>query len=283
MTLNQCLLYRILLSFFPLFLLCVNASAFSVQVQPEKVHPGDVLVLKINSGESASAQAEFLNEPAPFHMVENGMLLAFLPVDINTVPKQYEIRVTRGPAQFTTAIQVMPREFKTIHLTVPEEKVTLSHEDQRRVNAEYALQNKIWDRKTSVAWSGRFAEPTSTETSTEFGVKRIFNKKRTSVHRGMDFRGKTGAPVKAINSGTVILSQELFYGGNTLVVDHGMGLYSVYMHMSGFNVSKGDNVLKEQILGFVGSSGRVSGPHLHLSVKLGGVSVNPESLFKLKL
>ena len=99
----------------------------------------------------------------------------------------------------------------------------------------------------------------------------------------MDFRGKTGAPVKAVNSGTVVLSQDLFYGGNTLVVDHGMGLYSVYMHMSGFNAKNGDKVLKEQVVGFVGSSGRATGPHLHLSVKLNGLSVNPESLFKLEL
>jgi murein DD-endopeptidase MepM/ murein hydrolase activator NlpD len=81
----------------------------------------------------------------------------------------------------------------------------------------------------------------------------------------------------------VVLSKDLFYGGNTLIVDHGTGLYSVYMHLSRFNAKEGSSVEKGQTVGFVGSSGRATGPHLHLSVKLNGFSVNPESLFKLEL
>ena len=99
----------------------------------------------------------------------------------------------------------------------------------------------------------------------------------------MDFRGREGTPVKALNSGTVVFNKDLFYGGNTLIVDHGMGLYSVYMHLSKFTASKGEKVTKGQTVGLVGMSGRATGPHLHLSVKLQGVSVNPESLFKLEL
>ena len=283
MTLRRRLLYRVLLSFLPLFFVSAGASAFSVQVQPKDVQPGDIFVLTIAGEESASVQAEFLHEPVHFHTVEHGTLIAFVPVDINTAPKTYTIGVTLGEETYKPEITVLPYTFKTIHLTVSEEKVTLSPEDQKRVEREFQLQKKIWERKTTIAWSGRFIKPTGTETSTEYGVKRIFNKKRTSVHRGMDFRGKTGAPVRAVNAGTVVLSRELFYGGNTLVVDHGMGLYSIYMHMSGFKVREGDSVQKEQVVGFVGSSGRATGPHLHLSVKLSGVSINPESLFRLKL
>ena len=283
MTLKQCLLYIILLSFFTLLFLSTSDSAVSVQVQPEEVHPGDVFILTLNSGGIAAAEAEFLNEAIDFHPVDSGMLIAFAPVDIKTAPKKYIIRITHGKEHYSAEINVVPFEFRTIHLTVSEEKVTLSPKSQKRVDKEYALQKKIWGRKTSIAWNGQFTKPTGTEISTEYGVKLIFNKKRTSIHRGMDFRGKTGAPVTAVNSGTVVLSQDLFYGGNTLVVDHGMGLYSVYMHLSEFKVREGDKVIKEQVVGFVGSSGRATGPHLHLSVKLGGLSVNPESLFKLKL
>ncbi len=282
MTLKRCLLYIILLSFFSLFFVSASASAFSVQVQPEKVYPGDILLLKLDGGESASAQSAFFDEPINFHAVENGMLIAFVPIDMNTVPQQYEIRITQGREQVTTAIKVIPHEFKTIHLTVSEEKVTLSPESQKRVDREYLLQQKIWNKQTSIAWKGQFSRPTETETSTEYGVRRIFNKKRTSIHRGIDFRGKTGLPVKAVNAGTIVLCQDLFYGGNTLVVDHGMGLYSIYMHLSKFNVSAGNKVDKGQVVGFVGSSGRATGPHLHMSVKLRGVSVNPESLFMLE-
>lgn len=283
MTLKRCPLYRAFIFFALLFFLSADVSAFSVQVQPEAVHPGDVFILQTDGGENVSAETEFLRAPIPFHTTEKGKFIAIVPVDINTAPKEYPIHVSRGATRITIDITVTPREVRTVHLTVPEEKVTLSPEDQKRVDREYLLQVKIWGRLTPPAWSSSFSRPTDTETSTEFGVKRIFNKKRTSVHRGMDFRGKTGEPVRAINSGTVVLSQELFYGGNTLVIDHGMGLYSVYMHMSGFRVREGEEVIKGQEVGSVGSSGRVTGPHLHLSVKLNGVSVDPESLFRLDL
>jgi murein DD-endopeptidase MepM/ murein hydrolase activator NlpD len=107
------------------------------------------------------------------------------------------------------------------------------------------------------------------------------NEKKTSVHGGMDYKGETGTPVKAVNSGRIVLNEELFFGGNTLIIDHGMGLFSVYMHLSEFRVSKDEKVLKGQIIGLVGMSGRATGPHLHLGVKLHGTNVNPLSLFKL--
>jgi murein DD-endopeptidase MepM/ murein hydrolase activator NlpD len=275
-------IYRIFIAVF-LLTSSVYASVVSVQVQPGAVHPGDIFALSIGSGGSALAQAEFLHDPVQFHTVKNGDLIAFVPVDINTAPGQYPVYITRGADRLRAEIKLVPREVRTIHLTVSEEKVTLSPADQKRVDREFQLQKNIWEGDTPASWNGQFLKPTGTETSTEFGVKRIFNNKRTSVHRGIDFRGKTGAPVRAINAGTVVLSRELFYGGNTLIIDHGMGLYSVYMHMSGFKVREGEKVTKAQVVGLVGSSGRVTGPHLHLSVKLNGVSVDPESLFKLKL
>jgi murein DD-endopeptidase MepM/ murein hydrolase activator NlpD len=137
-------------------------------------------------------------------------------------------------------------------------------------------------QNTEKTWNRNFIAPTDTELSEVFGVKRIMNEKKTSIHRGVDYRGKKGTPVRAINAGTVALNDDLFFGGLTLVVDHGMGLYSIYMHLSKFNVSAGDKVDKGKVVGFIGSSGRSTGPHLHMSVKLGGVSVNPESFFKLE-
>jgi murein DD-endopeptidase MepM/ murein hydrolase activator NlpD len=232
---------------------------------------------------NASAKAEFLDTTINFHPAPNNRLIALVPVDINTSPQKYSVLVTYGGGRQTLTVAVRSHDFKTIKLTLPEGKVTLSPENQKRAVKEATRLRSIWPQNTSKAWEGRFVIPTSTEISTVFGVRRIMNEKRTSVHRGIDLRGKTGAPVRAINSGRVILTDDLFFGGNTLIIDHGMGLYSVYMHLSKFNMSKGKNVSKDQVIGFVGSSGRATGPHLHMSVKLNGVSVNPESLFKLEL
>ncbi len=260
-----------------------HVLAFHVMVTPETVSPGDIFLLQTAAGPYTSASAEFMGKTIKLHRTENNRLLAFVPVDVNTTPSKYNLLVNVGEDTFPSTVTVQSKEFETIHLTLPEGKVTLSPENQKRAADEAELLNNIWKLNNDKKWNGGFSKPLSTEISTEFGVKRIMNKKKTSVHRGMDFRGKEGTPVKSLNAGTVVLNKDLFYGGNTLIIDHGMGLYAVYMHLSEFRAAKGDKVAKGQTVGLVGMSGRATGPHLHLSVKLNGVSVNPESLFKLEL
>lgn len=257
--------------------------AFKVTVIPREVIPGDVFIIKVETDGTKSAMAEFMGSKINLYPLNENHLLAIVPVDIDITPGKYGIDITEGEDRHKTEIIVRQHEFKTIKLTLPEGKVTLSPEDEERAAREAELLNKIWPEITSPAWNGQFTSPVNSEVSTGFGVKRIMNEKKTSVHKGTDFRGETGAPVKAINSGTIVLTEDLFFGGNTLIVDHGMGLYSIYMHLSKFGVSKGEKVSKSQIIGSIGSTGRASGPHLHMSVRLNGMSINPESLFKLEL
>jgi murein DD-endopeptidase MepM/ murein hydrolase activator NlpD len=266
-----------------IFFSAADSYAFKVELRPAEVIPGDVFLVTVQTESTDNVSAKFLKKQIVFSSFEENTFIALVPVDINTAPDTYLLRVQQGEEEQSVYIRVRSHEFETIKLTLPEGKVTLSPENQKRAEREYLLLKKIWPKASELSWKGRFTVPLDTEISTVFGVKRIMNEKKTSVHRGTDFRGKTGTPVRAINSGTVVLSEDLFYGGNTLIVDHGMGLYSVYMHLSEFIVSKNDAVLKKQVIGFVGSSGRVTGPHLHLSVKLNGVSVNPGSLFDLDL
>jgi len=269
--------------FIILLLIPAHALALNISVTPETVSPGDLFLVQAEVDHKQPANAEFQGNTIKMHPSDNGQLIAFVPVDVNTSPGNYKITVNNGKRELTSIVKIESKEFETIHLTLPEGKVTLNPENQKRANEEAVLLKKIWPVNNGIQWNGKFSKPLSTETSTEFGVKRIMNKKKTSVHRGMDFRGKEGTPVKSLNAGTVVLNKDLFYGGNTLIIDHGMGLYSVYMHLSEFKASKGDKVAKGQTVGLVGMSGRATGPHLHLSVKLNGVSVNPESLFNLEL
>ena len=125
--------------------------------------------------------------------------------------------------------------------------------------------------------------PLDNEIAMQYGVRRIINNTTESIHRGIDIRGRDGEDVRASNSGKVILAAELFFGGNTLVLDHGMGIFTIYMHLSKFNSKSGENVLKGDVIGFVGSTGRSTGPHLHFGIKAQELSVNPESFAKLKL
>ncbi len=123
--------------------------------------------------------------------------------------------------------------------------------------------------------------PLENETSTLFGTKRILNKKRVSVRKGLDIKGEE--EVKASNSGRVVLAEELFFGGNTIILDHGQGIYTIYMHLAEFNITPEDIISKGDVIGFEGSSGRSTGPHLHFGVKVLNINTNPISLVKLNL
>ncbi len=276
------LFYRAFFAAVVALLLLATPQAYAVDIYPAEVIPGDVFLLTIQGEAGSSAQAEFRGNTIKFFPADGGLLIALVPVDVNTPPDKYTVSVTHGEDTQVLNLTVKSHKFKTVKLTLPEGKVTLNPENQKRAVKEAMRLNKIWPEQTGKVWSSGFTDPTGTEVSEVYGVKRIMNEKKTSVHRGMDYRGKTGTPVMSINSGAVVLTDDLFYGGNTLIVDHGMGLYSVYMHLSKFKASKGDSVSKGQVIGLIGSSGRATGPHLHMSVKLNGVSVNPESLLKLK-
>ncbi len=275
--------YKLLSAVSFILLTCIDSYALEAVATPREVKPGDAFLLTVEAAPAPRAEAVFRGKKIPLYAAPDNRLVALVPVGIDTPPGRYDVTVKRGDGEIKAPVTVMPHRFRTIKLTLPEEKVTLSPENLKRAAREAARLKKIWPETTARVWAGRFVPPTDTEVTEVFGVKRIMNEKKTSVHRGMDFRGKTGTPVRAINSGRVVLEDELFFGGNTLIIDHGTGLYSVYMHLSRFNVKEGEEVSAGQIIGFIGSSGRVTGPHLHMSVRLSGVSVNPESLFALRL
>lgn len=263
------------------------SQAFQAEVLPDSVNPGDVLLIKVRAETTALPELGFLNKKFPFYLsfypVDERNFVALVPVDMDTPAGEYTVTIKNGEEIKLVSIKVRAYEFPESHLTLPEEKVTLSPEDQMRADKEGEMLQALWGLETPWAWSGRFMPPLDTELSAVFGVRRIMNGKKNSTHKGVDYRGKIGTPVRAINSGKVVLSEDLFYGGNTLIIDHGMGLYSIYMHLSEFNISKGQQIDRGDIVGLVGKTGRASGPHLHISVRLRGVSVNPVALLNLEL
>jgi murein DD-endopeptidase MepM/ murein hydrolase activator NlpD len=119
--------------------------------------------------------------------------------------------------------------------------------------------------------------------SDSFGTRRVFNGKLVSVHRGIDFRAKSGSPVLAANSGEVVLARELFYEGNCVIIDHGEQFMTVYMHLSRLEVAEGQKVTKGQEIGLSSATGRATGPHLHMGVRWEGAYLDPASLLSLTL
>jgi murein DD-endopeptidase MepM/ murein hydrolase activator NlpD len=156
-------------------------------------------------------------------------------------------------------------------------------ETLKRIDQEKAAKTEAYNATSPHAlWSGSFTQPLDSLITETFGVRRVFNGQLLSEHHGVDFRAAPGTPVLAANSGRVVFARELFYEGNCVILDHGQGLSTIYMHFSKFAVHEGDRVERGQKLGESGATGRVTGPHLHVSVLWRGVALDLLSLTALK-
>jgi murein DD-endopeptidase MepM/ murein hydrolase activator NlpD len=281
-TFNKLIFPMVLLLF--LLLLNTQASAYRVSVSPPEINPGDAFVVKVEeAGNPDKPSAVFNRKKLHFSSCGYGCFIAIGSAEVNAEPGVHSVLLALDGKKTNLDITVKQGEFPTVHLTLPPGKVFLNPKDQERANREAIKLKKIWPVISDRFWEGKFIKPIDNEISTVFGVKRIMNKKKTSLHRGVDIRGKSGEAIHAFNRGKVVLAEELFYGGNTLVLDHGLGIYSIYMHLSKIAVEENDMVPKGQVVGYVGMSGRATGPHLHFGVKVQSTNANPLSLMELDL
>lgn len=209
--------------------------------------------------------------------------------DLGTQPGNYDLVLTAvlpggRVAHLTKSITVAPGDFKTGDITVPENYVNPSDAEQKQIAGDDVLKRRAWAHSSPrPLWSGDFAKPVPAASTPSFGESRILNEERTSLHTGTDFPVKEGTPVVVSNSGTVVLTRDLFYEGNCVIVDHGQDLFTVYMHLSRIDVREGDKIEKGARLGLSGASGRVTGPHVHMGVRWSGGWLDPVQLLALTL
>ncbi len=216
---------------------------------------------------------------------------ALAGVSLETNPGTYAIELqgetTAGQTiSFEKKIRVQRQRYprRVVPLAVPGHFTAPSPEDLRQI--EQDKQTKAEAFKTvspEREWKGSFAAPVDAEISDVFGSVRVFNGTAQRPHEGLDFRVPSGTSVAAVNSGRVLLARPLFFEGNCVVIDHGQGLLTLYLHLSKFFVKEGDDVNKGQPIGLSGGTGRATGPHLHLAVRWQGVYLNPQVLLKLNL
>ena len=260
------------------------ADAFQVRVEPHTVESGDPFLIRIiGLDKELYPEASFAGRTLSFVRCGEDCSAAIGAADVTLKPGRYKITVSSGKKKKRVYITVRHYAAPVIHIALPPDKATLSPGDEERVVREEYLLKTLWKEQTDKMWKGSFELPLQNGISAQFGVKRIINKEKISFHRGIDIRGGKGEEVRASNNGTIVLSEDLFFGGNTLIVSHGMGIFTVYMHLDRFCRNAGEKVLKGDIIGFVGSTGRSTGPHLHFGVKVQDASVNPVAFTKLKL
>jgi murein DD-endopeptidase MepM/ murein hydrolase activator NlpD len=207
---------------------------------------------------------------------------ALVGVDLDVKPGTSHVTVEAGAARAAYDLVIVPRLFRTRRLTVNEAFVTPPASEQARIDREAALLAGVWRSPAAERlWTAPFVRPVPQEANSAFGTRSIFNGKPRNSHGGADFLSPAGTPIHAPNAGRVAVARDLYFSGNTVIVDHGLGLFSMLAHMSAIEVREGDAVTAGQILGRVGATGRVTGPHLHWAVRASGARVDPLSLLAL--
>jgi murein DD-endopeptidase MepM/ murein hydrolase activator NlpD len=194
------------------------------------------------------------------------------------------ITANGGRFSYVHPVRVEPALYRTAALSVAGQYTEPEAETLARIEEEQEQKKEAFANITPYRlWSGNFEAPVYGRTTGEFGTRRTFNRKVQSIHQGLDFRAEIGTPVGAMNSGVVILAREMFYEGGFVVIDHGQGLVTLYMHLSEIKVREGDSVDKLQTIGLSGDTGRTTAPHLHVGVRWQGVYLDPAVLLTLPL
>lgn len=246
---------------------------------------GDLILLRVRGVESDNVQAVWMDKEIPLvHNPDGGLWYGFLAADLNQKPGVYPVAVrvpSRGLERYFD-IRVNDRDYGVRKIRLPRAMVELDEASLQRVKREAQAVNTLWDAGCRhPEWEGSFRMPVDHKIVGPFGQKSIINKRKRSPHTGVDIRGKTGAPVRAANSGSVVLVADHFFTGKSVYVDHGSCIFSMYFHLDSIQVDEGAPIEKGQILGRVGATGRATGPHLHWGVRVNSTRVNPLTLIEL--
>jgi biotin carboxyl carrier protein len=257
-----------------------------ISQRARSLQPGEVLMLTVESPEPQSqVEAVVFGKTFPFFADGKGRTWrGLVGIDLEAAADGYTIKLQLTDKSGKTRvcghpIRIRPKTFPTRKLTVDEKFVTPPKEVLSRIEEEGKRVSAIFaTTDTQRYWQGAFAAPVPGPSISSFGKRNILNGKPRSPHSGADFEAAEGEPISAPNAGKVVLAEDLYYSGNTVIIDHGQGLYSYLAHLSRFSVKEGDHVARGDVVGRVGATGRVTGPHLHWSVRLIGTRVDPLSL-----
>jgi len=256
-----------------------------VTTSARALQPGEVVQFTITTTKpGASIQLDAFDRAWPTFQVDATTWRALVGIDLDTPPRTYAAVVAVGdsagqPARVTTRLSIVAKSFGTRTLTVDDGFVNPPPEVAARIAAEASRLAELWKREpTPRVWSEPFSVPVPEPANSAFGKRSVFNGQLRNSHAGADFPSAAGAVVSAPGAGTVVLAEDLYFSGNTVIVDHGLCMFSTFAHLSEIGVRAGDVVAAGRAIGKVGATGRVTGPHLHWAVRLNGARVDPLSL-----
>jgi murein DD-endopeptidase MepM/ murein hydrolase activator NlpD len=273
----------------------VGAQAPNVTVSPTEAMPGAIVRLSLSDAPGrtdaiVSARGTLLSEPLRFLATDSGRFHAIGGISTEASDS---VSATVFATRASGAVDTIRVSLSLAHPEVPKtesklavaERFTrpLDAQTQARIARENARAREVGRRShdSHPLWTEEFLKPRETRITSEFGTGRMFNGKVASRHLGVDYAGDVGAAVRAANRGVVALVDTFFLAGRLVYIDHGGGVVTGYFHLSKPLVAKGDTVTRGQVIGLVGATGRVTGPHLHWSARYGALTVNPGDLLTL--
>lgn len=268
-----------------------SPSGWSIEIRYRALQPGEIIKISIKENlHIKDAQIRFLDQKYPMGKAQSSShFVAFIGLDLDLNPGSYRIKIsiqnTDGKWEtLEKEVAVSSKIFPEKKLWVAQKYVTPPPHLMERIKREAAILRNLFAMVTP-RWLGKekFLMPTAGKVRDNFGERRIYNNEPRSSHSGVDISAPAGTPVVASNSGRVVLASDLYFSGKTVIIDHGLSLFTLYCHFSKINVKRGELVERGEAIGEVGATGRVTGPHLHWGVKISGNRVDPYSLLSFTI
>lgn len=259
-----------------LALVLLAGTAAAAELPRHQPVPGGVAVIELGPATAARPEVRFDGRQVMVAK-QDGHWYAVIGLALGTEPGKYGLTATfDGQAQHYTLL-VQPHEYESQYITLKNKRMVNPYaDDLDRIRAERVRQDKSLASFSPIADPAtRFILPVEAPQSSSFGLRRFFNEQPRSPHSGIDLAAAKGTPILAPARAIVLDTGNFFFNGNTVFLDHGQGLVTMYCHMSEIAVSPGDVVEQGAVIGKVGATGRVTGPHLHWGVSLNDVRVNP--------
>jgi murein DD-endopeptidase MepM/ murein hydrolase activator NlpD len=261
-----------------------GTTALTVSLSSRTIEPGSVVLLTVKSTTPLTTlSGRAFARPVRLWMESPLEWKGFAAADLEAKPGAYGVDLTGAPAAGAAVsgkamLTVVRKQYETRRLRVGNEFVNPPQAEADRIASEAKRLAALFTQATPRAWRGPFQVPVPGTATSSFGRLTVLNGEPRGRHQGADFRADTGTPVLAPNAGRVVLAEDLYFSGNTVVIDHGLGLFSLLAHLSRIDVTAGRDVVRGQVVGESGATGRVTGPHLHWALRLSEFSVNPLSV-----
>ncbi|MPP04794.1 peptidoglycan DD-metalloendopeptidase family protein [Campylobacter jejuni] len=237
---------------------------------------GQALFLELDKKDFLSLKNNDKNIPTFAHPKNQEKILAIFSLPYKNPPQNTKLIAFYKDKKEEIFIKTLEGNYKSEKLQIENKKIFPPKTLQERIAKELKEANAIYSSYTPKAlFNGAFNIPLNSFITSDFGKARTFNEKVASYHSGTDFRATTGTPIYAANSGVVKIAKDRYFAGNSVVIDHGFGIYSQHYHLSKIDVKVGQKIKKGELIGLSGASGRVSGPHLHFGILAGGKQVDP--------